>query len=309
MERLNKINTSSSEINVYSTLEKIQKEFEVSTDGVKLKGNVNKERDYNQVVSYSNDWLQNLVGKKEFRSTEKYSVRDRSATTYTSYFPDYLKIEYNNPEFQDEQEEDTENGTRVDQVEVAEEGRHHQLDTNSNSNSEFININEVIPMEIDDSHYSEGNKQVAHFEEFTFNNISEFININEVKTAEAQNRCLTSNCNKPHSAKGYCLSCYRKYKNKKECNGCGLFKGHGGKGYCHLCYRKYVHKETKKQCKGCGLLKPHSAKGYCLSCYKKYVHKEKKKQCIGCGLLKPHHAKGYCHYCYQKYLQLEKKKQ
>ena len=148
MKRLNKSKTSSSELN--STNEKIPKEFVVSTHRVKLSGNVIKESQYNQVVSYSNDWLQNLVGKKEFRLTEKYSVRDRSATSYTSYFPDYLKIEYNNPGFQDEQEEDTENGSRVDQVEVAEEGRDHQLDTNSNSNSEFININEVIPMEIDD---------------------------------------------------------------------------------------------------------------------------------------------------------------
>jgi hypothetical protein len=252
MERLNKSNISSSENNVYSTLEKMTKEFEVSTH--RSRGNVNNERDYNhynQVVSYFNNWLQILAGKKEFSVTEKYPVTDQSATSYASYFQDHLKIEYKNPEFLNEKEEDNldkENGMDKDHIEIAKEYR-----------CKTLNCNEP--------QHSKGYCKLCYM---------------KYVHKEKKKQCKGCGLLKPHKAKDYCDSCYHinvHKEKKKQCKGCGLLKPHNAKGYCINCYYNNIIKKNMSRCYGCGLIKHHKDKGYCRRCYIKGAKVVTKKQC------------------------------
>jgi hypothetical protein len=101
-----------------------------------------------------------------------------------------------------------------------------------------------------------------------------------------------TNCGKPvgpHGAKGYCPTCYARYKRNGapvlqtpkadgNCANCGAIVGyHGAKGYCPPCYqsrRKYGDPAIKKYgrlgptCSECG--EPPLAKGYCTTHYQRW---------------------------------------
>lgn len=304
MKRLNERDAISSEFRDYSKNEKRMREYEVFTQLVKLRVNEVKERENKEIESYSNIWSQNLVEENQSLFREKFLKRENSSS-FTSYFSDYFNNQSNNIQNPNKQKEYKVNEIQIDHID--QEESHHQL------HSEFINNNNAaIHMEVDDSPISNENKEVSHIQEFSLNNVSELININEVKAVISPKKCVTPNCKKPYYARGYCLSCYRKYnrleKKKRICNGCRLLKPHHAKGYCYPCYSKYVHEEKKIECIGCGLLKPNSAKGYCKSCNAKNVYKKNKKECNRCGLLKPHSAKGNCECCYWKNVEVEENK-
>jgi ribosomal protein L37E len=63
-----------------------------------------------------------------------------------------------------------------------------------------------------------------------------------------------------------------------DCQGCGQRRPHHAKGYCSSCYKKNVYNKQLHKCKNCGRMRPHKAFGLCAGCHMRLHHYNKVKQ-------------------------------
>jgi hypothetical protein len=171
-----------------------------------------------------------------------------------------------------------------------------EIDSDSNSVFEFININEVKNSNHDEKISCLEISSIENEEIKAENkNISEKnsgINCTSVKLKKSCcnffNKCQNlskkkiadkCNCNKPHFAKGLCKRCYDRIhwrnlpKPDKMCIKCNSKKAIKARNYCKSC--SLVTNKTKPL--NCNCDKPHYAKGFCRNCYYK-INKTKQLQ-------------------------------
>lgn len=66
-------------------------------------------------------------------------------------------------------------------------------------------------------------------------------------------------------------------KRQINCPGCNETKPHHAKGYCQSCYKKHVFRKRLITCKNCGRERPHKAFGLCDGCHTRLFHYDKVK--------------------------------
>jgi hypothetical protein len=173
------------------------------------------------------------------------------------------------------------------------------------SDSEFININEVKDSNNDDDEIL-GNFQKCVKND---NNDSKSRLVTQpIKTEDKNNilkkTCLNCGSSKLIKRRNFCKKC-QIIRNKKIKNTCGCNSPHYAKGLCKKCYEKnrYKNLTESKMCirRKRKSKKPDFARKICLGPIDKREKVFKCNSCIMCNSKnQPHYAKGLCRSCYFK---------
>jgi len=128
---------------------------------------------------------------------------------------------------------------------------------------------------ISDNHQNHQNSEKENdfkSQDFSFGNIPvKKEKIEEINNSVIKRKCLNCGSKKLSKRRNYCVKCAHANRQKEKeikCK-CKCNKPHAAKGYCMSCYFKKYKISYKCRCKS----RPH-ARGYCLNCYNKYQRKK-----------------------------------